>query len=125
MALDIADITATEAARRIVEGVLTSERLVLDCLQRIEQRDDELKAWAFCDPDLALAQARAQDAMLASGMPLSPLHGVPIGIKDVIDTADQPTEYNSPIYRAPPTEERTPPPWRWRAAQGSSSSARR
>ena len=54
-----------------------------------------MHAWAFVDPERALAQARALD----HESPRSPLHGVPVGIKDVIDTADLPTEYNSPIYR--------------------------
>src|SRR2546430_11758157 len=54
-----------------------------------------LPIWAFLDPDHALAQARAADELRLSGQPVGPLHGVPVGIKDIIDTADMPTENGS------------------------------
>jgi Asp-tRNA(Asn)/Glu-tRNA(Gln) amidotransferase A subunit family amidase len=73
----------------------TSEALVAACLERIAGRDETVRAWAFIDGAAALAQARALDRMPRR----SRLHGVPFGIKDIIDTADLPTEYNSPIYR--------------------------
>ena len=69
--------------------------MVAACLERIAARDGDLKAWAHVAADAALAQARALDHEPARG----PLHGVPVGIKDVFDTADMPTEYNSVIYR--------------------------
>jgi Asp-tRNA(Asn)/Glu-tRNA(Gln) amidotransferase A subunit family amidase len=75
---------------------MKSQTLVTACLERIAQRDREVHAWAFVDPERALAEARERDGEA----PRSPLHGVPVGIKDVLDTADMPTEYNSPIYRA-------------------------
>ena len=87
--------SAAEAARHIAAGRLTSESLVAACLERIAAREPEVRAWACMDRELALKQARALDRV----SPRSPLHGVPVGIKDVIDTADLPTEYNSPIYR--------------------------
>jgi Asp-tRNA(Asn)/Glu-tRNA(Gln) amidotransferase A subunit family amidase len=74
---------------------MKSEALVAACLERIAQREREVHAWAFLDPERALAEARQRDREA----PRSALHGVPVGIKDVIDTADMPTEYNSPIYR--------------------------
>jgi len=89
------ELTAAEAGRRIARGQLTSEALVAACLERIAKRERNVRAWAFLDADLALRQARRLDREA----PRSPLHGVPFGIKDVIDTADMPTEYNSPIYR--------------------------
>ena len=73
---------------------VNSESLVAACLERIAARDGELKAWVHVAGDAALAQARALD----KAPPRSPLHGVPVGIKDVFDTADMPTEYNSPVY---------------------------
>jgi Asp-tRNA(Asn)/Glu-tRNA(Gln) amidotransferase A subunit family amidase len=88
-------LTATEAARRIARGELTSEALVSACLERIGARDEKLRAWAFVDRDYALAQARSLDR----GPRRGPLHGIALGVKDVIDTAELPTEYNSPIYR--------------------------
>jgi Asp-tRNA(Asn)/Glu-tRNA(Gln) amidotransferase A subunit family amidase len=89
------ELTAAEAARRLQAGEIKSEALVAACLERIAERDEALRAWAFLDREKALAAARALDRAPRR----SPLHGVPVGIKDVIDTADLPTEYNSPIYR--------------------------
>ena len=86
---------AAEAARRIACGELTSVALVTACLERIAAREGEVQAWASLDPERALAQARACDRDAAR----SALHGVPVGIKDVIDAAGLPTECNSPIYR--------------------------
>src|SRR5688572_16323838 len=89
------DLSAAEAARRIASKELSSEALVSSCLERITARERDVQAWEFLDQELALAQARALDRV----SPRSPLHGVPFGIKDVIDTADMPTQYNSSIYR--------------------------
>jgi Asp-tRNA(Asn)/Glu-tRNA(Gln) amidotransferase A subunit family amidase len=91
-----AGLGLAEAAAALAERRLSSEELVADCLSRIAAHDPELRAWAFVDPDLALAQARACDA---AGTPRGPLHGLPIGVKDVLDTKDMPTEYGSDIYR--------------------------
>lgn len=88
-------LSAAEAARRIAAGKLKSEDLVQACLERINARDDKLQAWVHCDPYLALAQAREADKRGERG----PLAGVPVGVKDVIDTADMPTQYNSAIYK--------------------------
>jgi Asp-tRNA(Asn)/Glu-tRNA(Gln) amidotransferase A subunit family amidase len=74
---------------------MNSEKLVQACLERIAARDGELAAWVHVNADASLAQARALDRQPALG----PLHGVPVGIKDIIDTADMPTEHGSPIYR--------------------------
>ena len=86
------ELTAVEAARRIDAGKLTVEALVRACLERIEEREPELAAWAHLDRARVLAEARTHDG---SG----PMHGVPAGIKDIVDTADAPTTYGSPIYR--------------------------
>ena len=93
--MNLNQLGAAEAARLIAAGKLTSESLVASCLERIRSRDAEVKAWARCDPEFALRQARALDR---ATQPLGPLHGVPIGFKDVFDTVDLPTEYGSPIY---------------------------
>ncbi len=86
---------ATETLAAIASGDTSAEAVTRDCLDRIEARDGAVKAWAFIDPELALSQARALDAGDRKG----PLHGLPIGIKDVLDTADMPTEMGSPIYK--------------------------
>ena len=88
------DLSAVEAAAAIARGELSSQELVASCLERIAERDDAVKAWAHFDPDEAMAQARAADAKEAAG----PLHGVPVGLKDIIDVAGMPTGFNSPIY---------------------------
>lgn len=88
-------LSAGEAARRIAAGKLSSEELVTAHLDRISQRDGEVQAWVHCNPEAALAQARKVDRNKIQG----PLAGVPVGFKDVIDTVDMPTGYNSPIYR--------------------------
>jgi Asp-tRNA(Asn)/Glu-tRNA(Gln) amidotransferase A subunit family amidase len=91
-------VSAVEGARLIREGVVTSEQLVRACLDRVVAVDKDVEAWAFLDADHALAQARAADERRMSGQLIGPLHGVPVGIKDIIDTADMPTECGSPLY---------------------------
>ncbi len=91
-------LTASDAAAAIARGEMTSEALVGECLARIEKLEPEIKAWAFIDTAYALEQARAADAVLREGKGVGPLHGVPVGIKDVIDTGDMPTEGNSPLF---------------------------
>ncbi len=89
-------IGAAEAAARIRAGTLTSRALVTACLDRIAERDGIVRAWAFLDPDLALAQADAADAVPLADR--GPLHGVPVGVKDIILTRDMPTQMNSPHF---------------------------
>jgi len=88
-------LTAAAAAARIREKTLTSETLVRSCLERIAERDGDVRAWTHVDPAYAIAQARELDKRPIAG----PLHGLPFGVKDMIDTADMPTTYNSPLYQ--------------------------
>jgi Asp-tRNA(Asn)/Glu-tRNA(Gln) amidotransferase A subunit family amidase len=85
--------TALEAARRIADGSLTNEALVRACLDRIGEREPVVQAWQHLDRDAALKMAQHLD-QFGSG----PLKGIPIGVKDIIDTADMPTGYGSPLY---------------------------
>ena len=89
-------LTAAEAGRRIAAGEITSEALVRSCLDRIADRDADVEAWTHLDPDYAVAGARAAD----SSPPKGPLHGVPFGVKDVIDSGELPTEYGAPAIHA-------------------------
>ncbi|MGZ5120573.1 MAG: amidase family protein, partial [Burkholderiales bacterium] len=82
-------LSATELAAGIAAGKIQSEALVAACLVRIRAREPEVAAWAQLEPEIALRQARERDRQA----PRSRLHGIPIGVKDVIDTADMPTEY--------------------------------
>ena len=95
---DPTTLTATAAADAIRKGELSSEALVRACLDRIAAREDDVQAWAHLDPELALAQAREADAALRTGEATGALHGVPVGVKDIFDTADMPTENGSPIF---------------------------
>jgi len=85
-------LTAAQAAEGIRDGQFSAVDLVQACLAQIEAREPEVQAWAYLDPDYALKQAASADAWRAAGNPLGPLHGVPVGIKDIIDTRDMPTE---------------------------------
>jgi Asp-tRNA(Asn)/Glu-tRNA(Gln) amidotransferase A subunit family amidase len=87
-------LTASEAVTRLAAGTLTAEALAQACLEQA-QAGAEITAWAWLDSERALAQARAVDRAGRKGL----LAGVPVGIKDVIDTVDMPTEHGSPIYR--------------------------
>jgi len=92
-------LTASEAARRLREGLLTAEELVGACLERIRQVEPVVQAWQFLDEEHALAQARAADERRRSGQAAGALNGIPVGIKDIIDTADMPTENGTPLHR--------------------------
>jgi Asp-tRNA(Asn)/Glu-tRNA(Gln) amidotransferase A subunit family amidase len=89
---------AVAAARQIREGKISSDELTRACLARIEAREPEVQAWAFLDPEHALRQARAADEWRKRGRPLGPLHGLPVGVKDIIDTADMPTENGTVLH---------------------------
>ena len=95
MSHDPADLGLFEMAEAVRLGRLRSVDLVEACLERIARREAQLHAWAWLDPTAALASARQCDRQASGG----PLHGVPIAVKDIIDTVDMPTAYGSPIYR--------------------------
>ena len=92
-------LSAADAAREIAEGRLTSEELVQACLERIRALEPKVQAWTFLDEEHALTQARAADERKRSGEPIGPLHGVPVGVKDIFDTADMPTENGTVLHQ--------------------------
>src|SRR4051812_3980852 len=94
-----AALTASEAASKMQEGLLTSEELVQACLERIRQVEPTVQAWQFLDEAHALQQARAADDRRRSGAGAGPLNGLPVGIKDIIDTADMPTENGLALHQ--------------------------
>jgi Asp-tRNA(Asn)/Glu-tRNA(Gln) amidotransferase A subunit family amidase len=98
--------SAAALVGKMKAGEISSEDVVRDCLRQIEASEGVVKAWAFLDAELALEQARALDELRRRGRPLGPLHGIPVGVKDIYDTADMPTEYGSPIHagRRPATD---------------------
>ncbi len=95
--MSLSELSASEAARQLDVGEITSEDLVTACLARIEAVEGEVRAWAHLDPEYALEQARIRDAARQMGQPTGPLHGIPVGVKDIFDTADLPTENGTPL----------------------------
>jgi Asp-tRNA(Asn)/Glu-tRNA(Gln) amidotransferase A subunit family amidase len=91
-------LTATEAVQAIASGQLSSVELVTSCLVRITKTDPDIQAWAYLDAEAALAQAAECDRIRKAGFATGPLHGVPVGLKDIIDTADMPTQRGTPIF---------------------------
>jgi Asp-tRNA(Asn)/Glu-tRNA(Gln) amidotransferase A subunit family amidase len=89
---------ALELARSLREGRISAEALAMRCLERIAATDAAVQAWAFMDPQAVLTQARNADHRRAEGRPCGPLHGLPVGIKDIIDTADMPTENGTVLH---------------------------
>ncbi len=89
---------AVEAAEKIRQGRISSEQLVGICLEQIERLEEAVQAWAHLDPEYALEQAREADKELQKGRTLGPLHGVPVGIKDIVDTRDFPTEDGTVLH---------------------------
>ena len=89
-------------AGALAEGIrnhaFSAEDVACSFLDRIAQVDGNVQAWTFIDPEQVLQQARAADRYQASGAPLGPLHGVPVGVKDIIDTADMPTECGTVLH---------------------------
>lgn len=98
-------LSATEAASHIAAGWLSSTQLVKSCLDRIAETDGAIKAWAHVDADHALAQAAALDRRRQAGFATGPLHGIPVGLKDIIDTSDMPTQRGTPIFARRQTDE--------------------
>ena len=96
--MSLSDLSATQAGEKISKGEITSEELVQACLERVEQVDGAIEAWSYLNPDYALDQARKLDIIRQDGGPIGPLHGIPAGIKDIIDTAHIPTELGTPIH---------------------------
>lgn len=97
MKKDLHLLSAVDAAEAIREGRLSSLDLVQACLEQIG--DDPIKAWVHLDPELAEVQAREMDRIRKAGKATGALHGVPVAIKDIVDTRFLPTERGSPIFK--------------------------
>jgi Asp-tRNA(Asn)/Glu-tRNA(Gln) amidotransferase A subunit family amidase len=89
-------LSASEALARMRAGTLTAEALMAACLDRIRLREPEVRAWVHIEAAAALERAQALDTASMRAT----LAGIPLGVKDVIDTGDMPTQYNSPFYAA-------------------------
>ena len=91
-------LSGSDAARAIRDGSISSEQLVEACLARIRATETTVQAWHYLDEKHALAQARARDLDRMEGRALGALHGVPVGVKDIIDTTDMPTEDGTVLH---------------------------
>ncbi len=94
------ELTIREAVSRMNAGELTAEKLMESCLERIHAREGIIHAWVEVYASQALAEARLCDRELERGNPRGPLHGIPIGVKDIIDVRGQYTRCGTPVYPA-------------------------
>lgn len=91
-------LSARDAAAAIRDGAISAEQLTEACLGRIREAEPQVLAWQFLDPEHALMQARARDQDRREGQAVGPLHGIPVGIKDIMDTCDMPTEDGTVLH---------------------------
>lgn len=96
---DLTNLTVVDAAAMMARGDLTSEQLTRACLARIDALEPQVRAWVHLDRERAVEQAKAADETRRQGRGVGPLHGIPVGIKDIIDTADMPTEHGSAVFK--------------------------
>ena len=94
--------SVVEMVKSIKKGEITSEELVKNYIKEIKKKEKDVEAWEFFDEELALAQAKKSDLLHQSGKH-GDLHGIPIGIKDIFDTADMPTEHGTEIHKKNPS----------------------
>lgn len=103
--MSLTDLSAVAAAEKLLAGEITSVELTAACLERIEAREKDVRAFAHLDPEHAMAQARASDEARQSGEPHGPLAGLPVGVKDIFDTCDMPTEHGTNLFEGRVPEE--------------------
>lgn len=96
--MDLVKLAAGEVTKLIREGEVSAQSLVEACLDRIAAEEERVQAWAFLDRDYALEQAGEADKRRRRGASLGPLHGLPVGVKDIFDTGDMPTEDGTPLH---------------------------
>lgn len=96
--LHVRGLSALDLLEALRGGRVSALEVTNACLERIEAREPEVQAFAFLDPDHAREQARALDDRRKRGRPLGPLHGVPVGVKDIVDTHDMPTENGTVLH---------------------------
>lgn len=98
MSETLVELTATEAADKIARGEISSEEYTRALVAQVNSLDDKVQAFAHFEPAHAIAQAKERDEYRANGNAVGPLHGIPVGIKDCIDTSDYPTENGSALF---------------------------
>ena len=94
------DVTALDAVMlrdKLAAGEMNAVTLLEACFEKVDEREPGVKAWRFLDRELAMKKAGEADEWRKKGRPIGPLHGIPVGLKDIIDTRDMPTENGTPI----------------------------
>ena len=126
---DLTQLSAVQAAGAMRAAQLSSEALVEAYLAQIEQTDETIRAWVWLDNDYALEQAREADRIRRAGRATGALHGVPVGLKDIVDTTDMPTQRGTPIFsnRQADADARSKPEYldTWAAAYAANGDFRR
>src|SRR4051794_41575004 len=97
-AVDDGPLTITDAAKRIRSGELTPSALLEVCLARIDRYEPKVRAWVYLDRERARREADVLTRELKDGLDRGPLHGVPVGVKDIIDVYDMPTGCGSKLW---------------------------
>jgi Asp-tRNA(Asn)/Glu-tRNA(Gln) amidotransferase A subunit family amidase len=92
------ELTIVDAVNRLRKGEMTAEVLVVSCLERIHRRDGAVRAWVEVYEEQALEEARERDAGFRAGKWKGELHGIPIGVKDIIDVKGMWTRAGCPVY---------------------------
>jgi Asp-tRNA(Asn)/Glu-tRNA(Gln) amidotransferase A subunit family amidase len=97
-ASELLRLSAAEVAAQLRVGAISARDYALALLERVREAEDQVQAWACLDPDFLLAQANAADQARGAGAAHGALHGVPVGLKDIIDTADLRTENGTVLH---------------------------
>lgn len=92
-------LTATDSLRLLRQGEITAENLLADSLQQIERLDDRVHAWVYLSAETAFSKSREIDEKRKAGLHLGPLAGIPVGIKDIFNTLEMPTQMGSPLWK--------------------------
>ena len=96
-------LSAVEMVQSLKKGEITSEELVKSYIEQINKKDNQIEAWKFFEPDLAISQAKKLDADRQAGKVQGDLHGIPVGIKDIFDTENMPTTDGTEIHKENPS----------------------
>jgi Asp-tRNA(Asn)/Glu-tRNA(Gln) amidotransferase A subunit family amidase len=91
--------SATALVQRIAAGEVTASEALQAYLARIDESEDTIRAWDHLARDNARKQAEIADRARRKGAPMGALHGVPLGVKDIFDTFDMPTQYGTPLHQ--------------------------
>ncbi|MFM9118370.1 MAG: amidase family protein, partial [Planctomycetota bacterium] len=98
----------SQLARQLRSGETTVVQLVEECLGQIERLEPDLRAWVLVDAERARREAQRLQAELAAGTDRGPLHGIPLGIKDLMDVEGWPTRAGSPLTAPTPARQDAP-----------------